>query len=42
MNLPNTISAARIVAAPIVAALPFIPSVGVRVFAFVLYLVTEI
>lgn len=42
MNLPNTISAARIVAAPILAALPFIPSVEVRAFAFVLYLVTAI
>ena len=42
MNLPNTISAARIAAAPIIAALPFIPSVGVRSFAFVLYLVTAI
>jgi phosphatidylglycerophosphate synthase len=42
MNLPNTISAARIAAAPILAALPFIPSVGVRTFAFVLYLVTAI
>lgn len=42
MNLPNTISAARIVAAPILAALPFLPSVGVRAFAFVLYLVTAI
>ncbi|MGA1417898.1 MAG: CDP-alcohol phosphatidyltransferase family protein [Gemmatimonadaceae bacterium] len=42
MNLPNSISAARIVAAPILAALPFLPSVGVRTFAFVLYLVTAI
>ena len=42
MNLPNTISAARIVAAPVLAALPFIPSVRVRAFAFVLYLVTAI
>ena len=42
MNLPNTISAARIAAAPIIAVLPFFPSVGIRLFAFVLYLVTAI
>lgn len=42
MNLPNTISAARIVAAPFIAILPFVPSVWVRVVAFVLYLVTAI
>ena len=42
MNLPNTISAARIVASPVFAALAFMPSVGLRVVAFVLYLVTAI
>jgi CDP-diacylglycerol---glycerol-3-phosphate 3-phosphatidyltransferase len=42
VNLPNTISAARIVASPFLAALPFVPSVAVRLFAFVLYLVTAI
>lgn len=42
MNLPNTISAARIVASPLLAMLPFVQSVPVRVFAFVLYLVTAI
>lgn len=42
MNLPNTISAARIVASPFLALLPFVPSVPVRVFAFALYLVTAI
>jgi phosphatidylglycerophosphate synthase len=36
------ISAARIVASPLLALLPFIPSVAVRAFAFVLYLVTAI
>lgn len=36
------ISAARIVASPLLALLPFIPSVTVRAFAFVLYLVTAI
>jgi CDP-diacylglycerol---glycerol-3-phosphate 3-phosphatidyltransferase len=42
VNLPNLISAGRIVAAPFIAALPFIDSVGVRFFAFALYLVTAI
>ena len=42
MNLPNTISAARIVASPLLALLPFVQSVPVRVFAFALYLVTAI
>lgn len=42
MNLPNTISAARIVASPVLAALAFMPSVGLRFTAFVLYLVTAI
>lgn len=42
MNLPNLISAARIVAAPFLALLPFVESVGVRFFAFALYLITAI
>lgn len=42
MNLPNTISAARIVAAPILATMAFVPHVGVRALAFVLYLITAI
>ncbi len=42
MNLPNTISAARIVASPLFAALAFIPSITLRAVAFVLYLVTAI
>lgn len=42
MNLPNLISAARIVAAPFLAMLPFVESVGVRFFAFALYLITAI
>lgn len=42
MNLPNWISTARIVASPLIAMLPFIPSVPWRVFAFVLYLATAI
>lgn len=42
MNLPNLISAGRIVAAPFIAMLPFVDSVGMRFFAFALYLVTAI
>ncbi|MBX3133524.1 MAG: CDP-alcohol phosphatidyltransferase family protein [Gemmatimonadaceae bacterium] len=42
MNLPNLISAARIVATPFLALLPFVESVGLRFFAFALYLVTAI
>jgi CDP-diacylglycerol--glycerol-3-phosphate 3-phosphatidyltransferase len=42
VNLPNTISAARIVASPLLALLPFVQSVPVRAFAFALYLVTAI
>jgi CDP-diacylglycerol---glycerol-3-phosphate 3-phosphatidyltransferase len=40
MNLPNAISSARIVAAPLLAVLPFVQSVGWRAVAFALYLVT--
>lgn len=42
MNIPNLISAGRIVAAPFIAAMPFSGSVGVRYLAFVLYLITAI
>lgn len=42
MNLPNLISAARIVAAPLLAVLPFVESLGMRFFAFALYLITAI
>jgi CDP-diacylglycerol--glycerol-3-phosphate 3-phosphatidyltransferase len=42
MNLPNTITAGRILAAPFIAALPFIASPGARLIAFVLYIVAAI
>jgi CDP-diacylglycerol--glycerol-3-phosphate 3-phosphatidyltransferase len=42
VNLPNSISSARIVAAPLLSLLPFIPSVAWRIVAFALYLVTAI
>src|SRR6266511_5704996 len=38
INLPNTITAGRILAAPFIAALPFIESPGARLTAFVLYI----
>lgn len=42
MNLPNTISAARIAAAPLLALLPFVATPRVRFAVFALYLVTAI
>lgn len=37
MNLPNSMTVGRILAAPFIAALPFIASPGARLAAFVLY-----
>jgi phosphatidylglycerophosphate synthase len=42
MNLPNALTVARIFAAPIVAALPFVERWDARLFAFVLFLVVAI
>jgi CDP-diacylglycerol---glycerol-3-phosphate 3-phosphatidyltransferase len=42
MNLPNTITAGRILAAPFIAALPFIASPGARLIAFVLYIIAAV
>ena len=42
MNLPNTITAGRILAAPFIAALPFINAPGARLTAFVLYIVAAV
>jgi CDP-diacylglycerol---glycerol-3-phosphate 3-phosphatidyltransferase len=42
MNLPNTITAGRILAAPFIAALPFIASPGARLMAFVLYIIAAV
>jgi phosphatidylglycerophosphate synthase len=42
VNLPNTITAGRILAAPFIAALPFIASPGARLTAFVLYIVAAV
>lgn len=42
MNLPNTITAGRILAAPFIAALPFIASPSVRLVAFTLYVVAAV
>ena len=42
MNLPNSITAGRILAAPFIAALPFVASPGARLAAFVLYIVAAV
>lgn len=42
MNLPNTITAGRILAAPFIAALPFIASPTARAIAFALYIVAAL
>lgn len=42
MNLPNSITAGRILAAPFIAALPFIASPGARLAAFVLYIAAAV
>jgi CDP-diacylglycerol--glycerol-3-phosphate 3-phosphatidyltransferase len=42
LNLPNTITAGRILAAPFIAALPCIASPGARLAAFVLYIVAAV
>jgi CDP-diacylglycerol--glycerol-3-phosphate 3-phosphatidyltransferase len=42
VNLPNTITTGRILAAPFIAALPFIASPGARLTAFVLYIVAAV
>jgi CDP-diacylglycerol---glycerol-3-phosphate 3-phosphatidyltransferase len=42
VNLPNTMTAGRILAAPFIAALPFIHSPGARLTAFGLYIVAAV
>jgi len=42
VNLPNLITAGRILAAPFIAALPFIAAPGARLIAFVLYIVAAV
>jgi CDP-diacylglycerol--glycerol-3-phosphate 3-phosphatidyltransferase len=42
LNLPNTITAGRILAAPFIAALPFIASPGARLAGFVLYIIAAV
>jgi len=42
MNLPNMITAGRILSAPFIAALPFIAAPGARLIAFVLYIVAAV
>lgn len=42
MNLPNMITAGRILATPFIAALPFIAAPGARFIAFALYIVAAV
>ena len=42
MNLPNAITVARIAAAPLIGALPFLPGTGARLAAFVLFIVAAV
>ena len=42
MNLPNALTAGRILAAPFIAALPFINSPTARGIAFLLYVVASV
>jgi len=42
VNLPNLITAGRILAAPFIAALPFIAAPGARFIAFVLYIIAAV
>ena len=42
LNLPNTITAGRILAAPFIAALPFIGSPTARGVAFLLYVIAAL
>ena len=42
MNLPNVLTAGRILAAPFIAALPFIASPEARLIAFVLYILAAV
>ncbi|HMG00771.1 MAG TPA: CDP-alcohol phosphatidyltransferase family protein [Gemmatimonadaceae bacterium] len=42
LNLPNTITVGRILAAPFIAALPFIASPSARLVAFLLYVIAAV
>jgi phosphatidylglycerophosphate synthase len=42
VNLPNALTAGRILAAPFIAALPFIASPGARAVAFALYVIAAL
>lgn len=42
MNLPNSLSAARIATAPFLLVLPFIPSTAMRLTAFILYVLAAV
>ena len=42
MNLPNSLSAARIATAPFLLVLPFVPSVAMRLLGFLLYIAAAV
>lgn len=42
MNLPNSITVARIAATPLIAALPFAPGTGTRLAAFLLFVMAAV
>ncbi len=42
MNLPNSLSAARIATAPFLVILPFVPSVAMRLLGFLLYIAAAV
>jgi CDP-diacylglycerol--glycerol-3-phosphate 3-phosphatidyltransferase len=42
VNLPNAVTAARIAATPLIAWLPLAPSSGLRLTAFVLFIVAAV
>lgn len=42
MNLPNWLTVSRIIATPLIAALPFVPSANARLGAFLLFLAAAI
>ena len=42
MNLPNSLSAARIATAPFLLILPFVPSVAMRLLGFLLYIAAAV
>lgn len=42
MNLPNWLTVGRIIATPLIAVLPFVPTAGARLAAFLLFLIAAV